>query len=161
MKTDIPFIVRTGNWKARVLINIDDGITENDYIEATTEAIESCFGEEEQDNCEILELFDDEGKNFFASTYNGDPLEIPDFLFGILIICCLEKDYNNKKKWRYYSLSNIFANAAQTENYNMAVSLEKKWKGHITKLLERQKKIKLVIKKKKESLKKVDRKNKK
>ena len=152
----VSFIIRTGNWKARININIDTRITGRDYIEATTEAIESCFGEVERDNCEMLQLFNEEGKDFFSSTYNGDPLEIPEFLFGIIIVCYLEKDEHNRKKWKMSTLSKIFANASQSDNYNIAINLEKKWKTHINKLLDRQQKLTKVIKKKKSSLKKVD-----
>lgn len=159
-KDEVAFIVRTGNWKARIVLKIEDrAINEDDYIEAATEAIESCFGEVERENCEMVQLFNEEGKDFFSSTYDGDPLEIPDFLFGILIVCYLEKDEHNKINWKMSTLSNIFANASQTENYNMAVIHEKKWKSHINKLLTRH--LKLNIKTKKRLVKKLDEKLKK
>ena len=161
-KDEVAFIVRTGNWKARIVLKIEDrAINEDDYIEAATEAIESCFGEVERENCEMVQLFNEEGKDFFSSTYDGDPLEIPDFLFGILIVCYLEKDEHNKINWKMSTLSNIFANASQTENYNMAVIHEKKWKSHINKLLTRQENLKLNIKTKKRLVKKLDEKLKK
>lgn len=144
------FIVRTGNWSAKVtLTQLELDITTNSYIEATTQAIESCFGNNDVDNCEILELFTEERQNYFDDSC--DLTEIPDFLFGVLIACYLTKDINNKKKWKYFVISDIFANAAQPINYNDAISIEKKWECDINRLINRKKHIKRNIKKKRKT----------
>ena len=136
------FIIRTGNWKARIVLsNESKKVTNMDYVEAVTQAIESCFGESELENCEILELFDVNGKNYFSEKYNGDLSEIPEFLFGVLIVCYLQSDMHRRNKWRYFVSSEIFANASQSENYKLAVKFEARWRTHIDKVMSKQKRI--------------------
>lgn len=162
MNINKTFIVRTGNWKVRVVISNDTKkVSDMDYIEATTQAIESCFGESELENCELLELFDEEGKNYFSPRYKGDLSEVPEFLFGVLIVCYLQVDAHTKTKWRYYVSSEIFANASQSENYKLAVDFEKKWKNHIDTVMTNQNRVKEIIKTKRSELKKVEKKIKK
>lgn len=160
--SEISFIVRTGNWKVCVKLKPQNKtISESDFIEASTMAIESCFGNEELKNCEILQLFNDSGQNYFSKKYNGDLSEIPEFLFGVLLVCYIETDEHNKEKWKYFVLSDIFANASQPDNYKLAVEFEKKWNKYIEKLQERQKNLIINIKSKRKQLKKVEKKVKK
>jgi len=140
--TKVPFIVKTGNWKARVLLKIpvDEVIEEYSYIEATTQAIEYSFGQLEDREVDMLYLFDEEGKNFFSNEYEGDSSNVPEPCFGVFIACYIEDDEKDDSKWWFFVMSEIFANASQPENVEIARDFEKKFKNHIKKLKDGQKK---------------------
>jgi hypothetical protein len=140
--TKIPFVVKTGNWKLRVLLKIpmSEELEEYSYIEASTQAVEYCFGQIEDDReFDMLYLLDDKGKNFFDKNYHGDICDIPEPRFGIFTAAYIEDDENDDNKWWFFLTSEIFANASQPENFAIAKKFEKRWKKHIMLLKNKQK----------------------
>jgi hypothetical protein len=139
--TKIPFIAKTSNWKIRVILDVsnEDELGEYHYIEAATQALETCFGEDESKDIEMIALYDEDGKNFFGKGYDGDISDIPEPRFGVFIACYIEDDEYNEDKWWFFVTSDLFANASQAENFAIAKEYEKKWQTYIKNLREKQK----------------------
>jgi hypothetical protein len=108
-------------------------VSNYDYIEAATRAMESMFDERKDigKSFEMIHLYDKDKKDYFDAEYSGNLSDIPDPLFGMLTACFLEKDKNTQEKWWYFLSSKIFANAGQHRNSALAESVEKKYEKEV------------------------------
>jgi hypothetical protein len=128
------FYVETGNWRASVILPVKKSEVSNyDYIEAATIAIECVFNEKKNisKNFEILKITDKSGRDYFDAEYEGDLSDVPESLFGLLTACFMEKDMNRQENWWYFLTSKIFANAAQHQNVSLATEVEKKYSKEV------------------------------
>ena len=144
-KTTIPFIVESGNWKIGVTIDHteDEVLTLYSYIEAATLAVEFIYGKNEifgNSDFYFYELLDDDGNNCLDDIDDDtiDDVDTPPALFGIITACYLEKDMNKKDKWCFFVTSQLFANAAQPENVEIAKKTLDDCDGEIKKIVKTQ-----------------------
>ena len=124
------FLVETGNWRASIILQVKpSAVTNYDYIEAATRAIESVFDERKDigDSFDMIHLYNKDRKDYFDAEYTGNLSDVPDPLFGMLTACFLEKDKNSEENWWYFLSSKIFANAGQHKNSALAESVEKNY----------------------------------
>jgi hypothetical protein len=147
IKTKLPFIVESGNWKAKVLCSpVDDELNEYSYVEACTRAFEFVFGRGTNDEVQLLSLRDRNNKEYIDVYYSGDNPEsdtkynFPEATFGVFVICRLEDDENKKDKWWYTNSSTIFKNAAQTKYVAYAEEMEHRFRDTVDKLEKEKKK---------------------
>lgn len=122
--------VSSGNWKVKVkLFSAPDDNAEIEdftYIEAATRAMEVVFGKAEFcEDCEIYSLIDMSGNEFFDSEYRAnDSGEVPRPMFSIITVVYRMEDEHDEKRYRIYLTRNIFANAAQFVNVELAAAAE-------------------------------------
>ena len=135
------FIVETGNWKAKIPINVKlKDVGEYEYVEAATKALEIIFKYDHLigDTCEFISLQNEEGVNYFDPEYNGKLEDVPDVVFGILTACYLLKDKDDPTVWKYYLSSELFENAAQPHNVELARQTEKQYSKQVMEFKKRQ-----------------------
>lgn len=128
------FYVESGNWRGSISLSVKKSNVSNyDYIEAATRAMESVFdeGKEIGKEFEIIRLLDKDGKDYFDSEYSGQLSDVPECLFGLLTACFLEKDVDNQENWWYFLSSKIFANAGQHRNVSLATAVEKQYSKEV------------------------------
>jgi len=134
MSDTTKFYVESGNWRGVISLPVKKNEVSNyDYIEAATRAMECVFDERKEIGKEfdIIQLFDKSGKDYFDSEYGGQLSDVPECLFGLLTACFLEKDIDNQENWWYFLTSKIFANAGQHRNVHLATEVEKKYSKEV------------------------------
>lgn len=130
------FLVETGNWRASVVLPVkSSSVTNYDYIEAATRAMETVFDERKDisESFEMIHLYDKDEQDYFDEEYAGNLSDIPNPLFGMLTACFLEEDKDLQENWWYFLSSKIFANAGQHVNSGLAESVEKHYDKEIEK----------------------------
>lgn len=135
------FYVESGNWRGCISLPVKRSEVSNyDYIEAATRAMESVFDERKEigKEFEIISLFDKSGKDYFDSEFTGQLSDVPECLFGLLTACFLEKDVNNQENWWYFLSSKIFANAGQHRNVSLATAVEKQYSKEVNEFKARE-----------------------
>lgn len=140
IENKIPFIVESGNWKARVSFHpVDDEINNYTYIESCTRAFEYVFAEKDfDDDVQYISLKDKNGKEYLDVLYNKDVecdkdkvMDTPESVFGVITLCRLEDDENNKDKWWIFRTSKIIANAGLFKLMPFAEEMERRYKKEI------------------------------
>jgi len=128
------FVVETGNWKAYVNHACENTEVENyDFIEAATIALECLFSPNGElgEHCELFSLIDENGEDYFLTTYSGKLSEVPEVLFGVLTACYLKSDIDKPEKKWFLLTSSLFANASQPYNVETALEIEKNWSKEV------------------------------
>ena len=134
MSKSLYYIVESGNWKVRVKV---ENMGEYAYIEAGTRAIEAVFGKKELDqDCEIISLMTEEGKDYFDLDVADD--KIPQPMFSIVTGVC-HKSYMDKQP-RFYLTRELFENAGQPVNAELAKKAEASEPDQVKRFLELRKK---------------------
>jgi hypothetical protein len=118
----IRLFVQCGNWSLYLHYNPKDFSTKNQmYIEAATNALEIIFGDKDFTNIDddYYALMNDDGNNVLDT---DDALPIPTFTTKIHILS--SKNNEPQKLLTSLRTSDIFANAAQPEHYQIALEAE-------------------------------------
>lgn len=132
------YIVESGNWKVRV--NVLDG-GEYAYVEAGTRAIEAVFGRRElTDACEIVSLKTVNGEDYFDPDHVGETIPPP--MFSIVTLVCHESDVGNHDRCRIFLTRELFENAGQSVNVELAKQAEQMEAEKVQLFLETRKRLK-------------------
>lgn len=116
--TTSTYIVESGNWKLRVIVEDYDG-DEYSYLEAATRAIEGVFGSSPLgEKCEFVCLMDSKGQDYFDPDVSME--ELPPPMFSV--VTGVRKE--NEQSMRVYLTSLLFANAGQPVNFKLAMQAE-------------------------------------
>lgn len=140
-KDTTKFYVESGNWRGCISLPVKSSeVTNYDFIEAATRAMEMVFDERKEigKDFEIVNLYDKSGKDYFTEEFSGELSDVPECLFGLLTACFLEKDINNQENWWYFLSSKIFANAGQHKNVSLATNVEKKYAKEVNEFKARE-----------------------
>ena len=118
------YFVQCGNWCLR--LNIDPHSFEhiNDcYVELATRALEIIFGDKEffHPDDDYYAILNENGVNIFEH----DDEDIPEPTFTTKIHILSSNNNEPNKLLTILRTSDIFANAAQNENYELALKAEK------------------------------------
>ena len=116
------YIVESGNWKCKSVIDTKLGKKDYRVIEAATLSFETIFGNgiTEDIDLEVFSIVDQDGKDFFVD----DMENCPDPSFGVLTKVYNIKDRKNSNKHYYMLTSDVFANAGLPYYVEMAHELE-------------------------------------
>lgn len=140
-KDTTKFYVESGNWRGCISLPVKPSEVSNyDYIEAATRAMEAVFDEHKEidKEFEIISLYDKSGKDYFTEEFSGQLSDVPECLFGLFTVSFLEKDIDNQENWWYFLSSKIFANAAQHRNVTLATNVEKKYAKEVNEFKARE-----------------------
>jgi hypothetical protein len=114
------YIVKSGNWMARVVV---EGEAPYSYVEAATRAMEGVFGNRPlTENCELVNLYDKNGKDYFDP--DSGMSDTPPRMFSVVTVVRKEHDDANTNSYYAFLSSVLFANASQPQNYTLAMQAE-------------------------------------
>lgn len=119
------FFVQCGNWCLRLNINLKDFETKHDaYVEIATRSLEAVFGMKEFDDADddFYAILTEDGANALDLDDDAE-LPIPTFTTDTYVLS--SKNDEPHKLVATLKTSELFANAAQFDNFGYALEAEK------------------------------------